>query len=467
MAPELIEGKPLDFRTDVFSVGIMLYQLTTGVLPFSGRNPHEVLKRIAEGRFTDPRSLNGLVSDGLARIIARALARRPEDRYVSIVALVDDLREFVAAAGFDNVRDELGRFFGDPRAYEQGLRGRMAAALAKSGKQQKASGHVARALELWNRALALDPSNQEVATEVRRLQGGKRLRRGIAVVFGALGLASLSVFGLRLRSGEPPAPVGAPMDPAAASAAGPPPGGANPLPLPASAPLPLAEATSDAKQPGSPKGPDLIAPVEITRQRPLGRDVLGSRRERPVAPVASPGVAGSSEKVPVGRAPAVPVREFRLGPTPKRVEVWLDGAKQFDYDLDHTTIGIPWDGTHVLEFRSRYCVTVRMTLGPGHPLPNGDQIIAQLQWKDAFLTVKFDPPRPGVRIIITEPESRQKANPLRLTPDPGIKMPIRFDPSDESRKTLDVTVTVGEKTLQKSAVVTAGESQTLVVELGP
>ena len=57
MAPEIIEGKQLDFRTDVFSVGIMLYLLATGELPFAGRNPHEVLRRIAEGKFPDPRTV--------------------------------------------------------------------------------------------------------------------------------------------------------------------------------------------------------------------------------------------------------------------------------------------------------------------------------------------------------------------------------------------------------------------------
>ena len=65
MAPELISGKPVDHRIDVFSLGIMLYQLATGTLPFSGRNPHEVLNRIAECDFPRPSSVNPLVEEGL------------------------------------------------------------------------------------------------------------------------------------------------------------------------------------------------------------------------------------------------------------------------------------------------------------------------------------------------------------------------------------------------------------------
>src|SRR5450432_375977 len=69
MAPELIEGKPLDFRTDIFSVGIILYQLATGTLPFVGKNPHDVLRKIGEGRFPDPRTVNRRVSDAFARFV--------------------------------------------------------------------------------------------------------------------------------------------------------------------------------------------------------------------------------------------------------------------------------------------------------------------------------------------------------------------------------------------------------------
>src|SRR6185503_8377421 len=114
MAPELIEGKPLDFRTDVFAVGIMLYQLATGSLPFAGRNPHETLRRIVEGKFPDPRSLNRRVSDGMTR----ALARKPDDRYAALDQLTADLREHLREAGLTDVKAELRAFFADQAAYE-------------------------------------------------------------------------------------------------------------------------------------------------------------------------------------------------------------------------------------------------------------------------------------------------------------------------------------------------------------
>ncbi|MGZ3429900.1 MAG: serine/threonine protein kinase, partial [Polyangia bacterium] len=73
MAPEHVEGRPLDFRTDVFAVGILTYQLATGQLPFRGKNPHEVLKRIAECRFVPANGVNALVGKRLNGVIDKAL----------------------------------------------------------------------------------------------------------------------------------------------------------------------------------------------------------------------------------------------------------------------------------------------------------------------------------------------------------------------------------------------------------
>src|SRR5439155_2824179 len=63
-------------------------------------------------------------------------------------------------------------------------------------------------------------------------------------------------------------------------------------------------------------------------------------------------------------------RTFTLGPTPQKVDVYLDGQRQFAYDPTHTSIAIPWNADHVLELRSRSgcCFVERVDIGPDHAL---------------------------------------------------------------------------------------------------
>src|SRR5215813_7453235 len=117
MSPEHVEGKPLDFRTDVFSVGILLYQLATGELPFRGKNPHEVLKRISEARYVDARIARPLVGERLGKILARMLEREPEKRYPDTAPLLEQLLAYLAEIEITDPRVELQRFFKDPAAY--------------------------------------------------------------------------------------------------------------------------------------------------------------------------------------------------------------------------------------------------------------------------------------------------------------------------------------------------------------
>ena len=155
MAPEIVEGKRIDFRTDVFSVGIMLYLLATGKLPFSGKNPHEVLRRITEGKFPDPRFAGRGVDENLARIMARALAHRPEDRYPDIMAMDGDLRAYLADAGLTEVRAELRGYFADPA----GTKNRCPRASPQlSSPPPTASWRPVAAPERWRSGTACSPS---------------------------------------------------------------------------------------------------------------------------------------------------------------------------------------------------------------------------------------------------------------------------------------------------------------------
>ena len=125
MAPEHVEGRPLDFRTDVFAVGIVLYQLAVGRLPFEGKNPHEVLKRIAECKFVDPRQANPRIGNRLGRIILRAMAAAPDDRYPAIGEMVIALEGYLDESGLpsDKVAGELARYFKAPVAVRAGAQG--------------------------------------------------------------------------------------------------------------------------------------------------------------------------------------------------------------------------------------------------------------------------------------------------------------------------------------------------------
>ena len=191
MAPEHVEGRPLDFRTDVFAAGIVLYQLTVGRLPFEGKNPHEVLKRIAECRFIDPRTANPRIGNRLGRIILRAMAREPADRFAAIGEMVTALEQYLDESGIapDRIAAELGRYFAAPAAYEQALEDRLIDHLTRRGQTLLDRDDRAAALDLFDRVLTIDPDNEKV---LAILDGINRRVRMRAI---AMGVMAASVIG--------------------------------------------------------------------------------------------------------------------------------------------------------------------------------------------------------------------------------------------------------------------------------
>ncbi len=98
MSPEQCEGRPLDRRTDVFALGILLYEMTTGRPAFTGTNDYYVMSRIVRGVFARPREVDPAYPPELEQIVLRALARDPNERYVSAQALQVELEQYARAA---------------------------------------------------------------------------------------------------------------------------------------------------------------------------------------------------------------------------------------------------------------------------------------------------------------------------------------------------------------------------------
>jgi serine/threonine-protein kinase len=99
MAPEQAKGGVIDRRTDVFALGIVLYEVTTGMRPFRGEGELEVLRTIAAGIFEPPSSVVPGYPRELEQIVLTAMAPEPDDRYPTADAMRVALEEWLTRSG--------------------------------------------------------------------------------------------------------------------------------------------------------------------------------------------------------------------------------------------------------------------------------------------------------------------------------------------------------------------------------
>lgn len=97
MAPEQLSGgQAADFRTDVYGLGAILYELLTGIPPFMGNDSVALMQLIRSHDPVSPRRLQPQLSRDIETICVKCLARRPNDRYATVAALTADLKAFLA-----------------------------------------------------------------------------------------------------------------------------------------------------------------------------------------------------------------------------------------------------------------------------------------------------------------------------------------------------------------------------------
>ena len=97
MPPERVSamGGPFDCRSATYSLGIVLYELLTGIRPFSGSSPQEILQKVLTTTPRSPRAVRRSIPKDLEAICLKAMARKPEDRYATPGDLAQALRQFL------------------------------------------------------------------------------------------------------------------------------------------------------------------------------------------------------------------------------------------------------------------------------------------------------------------------------------------------------------------------------------
>ena len=94
MAPEQVQGGRGDARTDIYALGVMLYEMLAGRVPFEGDNPQAVMFQQIHGEPPPPSRFNPRIPPALEAIVLRALRKRPADRYQSADDFARDLSAF-------------------------------------------------------------------------------------------------------------------------------------------------------------------------------------------------------------------------------------------------------------------------------------------------------------------------------------------------------------------------------------
>ncbi len=99
ISPEQAMGEPVGPASDLYSLGVVLYEMLTGELPYDADTPLGIAMKHVNGRLRPPKELDPSISDGINAITCRLLAKEPLDRYASDDELIEDLER--VAAGFE------------------------------------------------------------------------------------------------------------------------------------------------------------------------------------------------------------------------------------------------------------------------------------------------------------------------------------------------------------------------------
>lgn len=352
MAPEQVESGDSDARSDVFALGTILYWLTTGTLPFSGKNPHQVLKRVVECQPLDPLALRPSLGRPLRDLICRCLAKSPSDRFQSADELAKELARVLARVGIDDPRVTLEAFFRDPNEQAPKLRARVLDALLVDARKAVAARDRQAAIPLLDRVLALQDAHPEALKLLELLDRADRTRKVVRA--GIAALAFGAVAGLWVMFAPQSGAVSRFVD---------------------ETPKEVDELTAPIARVADPAPQPVVATLAVAPVVDAAVDVEAA--EKAARPVAPPRVQKS--------------RSVVFDPSPANVTISVDGAEPRPYGPAFRMVELA-PGLHTFSFVGGHDCCKPLTLERDVPSGSGEYVVsAKLEFRDAYVRVDSVP----------------------------------------------------------------------------
>jgi eukaryotic-like serine/threonine-protein kinase len=178
MAPEQATGRPIDARTDLYAVGVVLYELVTGRVPFDAPAPMAVLLKQVSEPPPPPRALKPDLPTAVEAVLLHALAKDPAARFQTAVEMAGELNRLADIIERNSARSRL-------------------AGLYAAGLQAFEEGRIDQAIEQLGQLVALDPSYEDAAALLRGAQQAQERVKAEA-------RARLEAIRARRQAGQPP-----------------------------------------------------------------------------------------------------------------------------------------------------------------------------------------------------------------------------------------------------------------------
>lgn len=197
MSPELIDGLHCDARSDIFSMGTILYWLMTTRLPFTAPTAPALFKKIVDGAFDDPRMHNPLLTPRMVGLLDGLMKRRREERFQTVGEVLAAVDAELKHVGIEHSDEWLQRYLAAPADVEAELRSHAIKWARQQGDAALQRKDIPGAIDAYDRVLLLDPADVALRNQVLTLSRRKARRERVSkIMMGAQGLGLLLALGV-------------------------------------------------------------------------------------------------------------------------------------------------------------------------------------------------------------------------------------------------------------------------------